>query len=139
MEINTTFVIYLILICFLVEVDLLHFGKSVLDKEVESVTKRDQRIGACDLDLVKKSVQVSGISSMALCKMDVLSGLQKIDLIMDGKTVQLDGWELPDNVESSEDLPAQVFGFIDCVENFLGVPIKILSVGPDRKQTLREE
>jgi adenylosuccinate synthase len=103
-------------------------------------------------------VAVNSVSSIMLNKLDILSGLPEIKLCtgyrLDGQEVrwplELDdlervqpvyetfpGWEADlSRVRSMSDLPAAAAAYIDALEELAGVPIALVSVGPERSQTI---
>lgn len=127
--------------------------------EFGATTGRPRRCGWFDAVLVRKSVRLSGVDALALTKLDVLGGLETVRMCtgyeLDGKPIDhvpalsadLDrvqpvyedwpGWEgdLRD-ARSREDLPETARRYVDRLEELVGVPVEILSVGPERSQTI---
>lgn len=126
--------------------------------EFGATTGRPRRTGWIDLPALKYAIMLNGVTQMVMTKADVLSGFDKIyacthytylgekidympyDLVsVDAVPVlkEIEGWneDLTGITETSE-IPAKLQSYIDYLEQELGVPIKWLSVGPDRKQTL---
>jgi len=120
--------------------------------EYGSVTKRPRDVGWLDLPMLKYAIRVNDISSLALTKLDVLSGLDEVQVCtgyeLDGescngsfplsrlKDVQpvyetFPGW----SVEDVEKLSGNVTTFIDFIEAMTGVRVLVVSTGPERKQT----
>lgn len=126
--------------------------------EFGSVTGRKRRCGWLDLVALKYAVQVNGVTQLMMMKGDVLSGFEtlKVAVAYDYKNSQIS--HLPYNIEPKnvtpvykefkgwhadltgmttyEALPIELKQYIEFIENELEVPIKIVSVGPDRKQTI---
>ncbi|MCZ7385044.1 MAG: adenylosuccinate synthase [Candidatus Methanoperedens sp.] len=127
-------------------------------REFGTTTGRPRRCGWFDLPLAGKSINLNGYTSMALTKLDVLSGLDPLKLCIgyeiDGK--QLDyppelsddiarckpvyidppGWkEDISGAESFSDLPENARLYVELLEELMGVEIEYVSVGPGRKQT----
>ncbi|MCW4027348.1 MAG: adenylosuccinate synthetase, partial [Candidatus Bathyarchaeota archaeon] len=129
-------------------------------------TGRPRRCGWFDLVPVTYSIRVNGISELALTKLDVLSGINPIrlclhyksedeiiteisaDLKMYEKCIpvyeELEGW--PSSVEWSkvaqegyDALPQQAKAYIERIQELVRVPIKTISVGPERKDTIVTE
>jgi adenylosuccinate synthase len=126
--------------------------------EFGSVTGRKRRCGWLDLVALKYAVQINGVTQLMMMKGDVLSGFETLKVCT---AYQYNGQEiahLPYNIEPEnvtpvytefkgwkadltgmhnyEELPAELKTYIAFIEAELGVPIKIVSVGPDRKQTI---
>lgn len=136
-------------------------GKHLAEKghEFGTTTGRARRCGWFDLPLVKYSIEVNSITGICLTKLDVLDGLKTIKVCVDYKNaagesvscpksaegfaaitpeyVELPGWEgTTVGVTKLEDLPAEAKAYVDFLEKHLGVPIDIVSTGPDRAETL---
>ncbi len=126
--------------------------------EYGATTGRPRRCGWLDLKAVKYAVRLNNITSIALTKIDVLTGLDKIKIAVDYKIdgesvysypvseleyrkieleyIELDGWnEDISYIKSFDDLPKNTQKFIKFIEDYLNVPINIISVGPLRRQT----
>lgn len=124
--------------------------------EYGSVTGRPRRVGWLDLPLLKYSHMINGFTSLAMTKLDILSGkefipvctgysnmsfsefdIDKLDSV-DPEYSFLEGWrEDIAQVRSWEDLPKNARKYIEFVEAQVGVPIDFISVGPERSQTIR--
>jgi len=126
--------------------------------EFGSVTGRARRCGWLDLVALKYAVEVNGVTALYMMKGDVLSGFDtlKICTSYKYKGEQID--HLPYNIEEENvqpvyvekkgwkqdltglttyaDLPEELKEYIEFIEQYVGVPIKVVSVGPDRKQTI---
>ena len=126
--------------------------------EFGATTGRPRRCGWLDLVALRYAVQVNGVTQLMMMKGDVLSGFDKLKVCAaykyNGEEIQ----HLPYNIEAEnvepvytemkgweEDLtgmtdvnefPAALNDYIHFLENELKVPISIVSVGPDRKQTI---
>jgi adenylosuccinate synthase len=126
--------------------------------EFGSVTGRKRRCGWLDLVALKYAIQVNGVTQLMMMKGDVLSGFEKLKVCTDynykGEQIQ----HLPYNIEEEnvqpiytefkgwkadltgmttyEELPKELKAYIEFIETEVEVPIKIVSVGPDRKQTI---
>lgn len=127
-------------------------------KEFGSVTGRARRCGWLDLVALKYAVQVNGVTQLYMMKGDVLSGFDtlKICTAYDYKGEQISHFPYniePENVtpvyvekkgwaadltgmSTYDELPAELKEYIEFIEKELEVPIKVVSVGPDRKQTI---
>ncbi len=135
-------------------------GDKIADvgKEFGATTGRPRRCGWLDLVALKHSIIINGVTKLAIMKGDVLSGIKKIKICtkykFKGKLIdhlpfslesknlepifeEFDGWE--DDISQTknfEDLPNTFKNYINFIEKHVGIKIKIVSVGPDRKQTI---
>tara|TARA_Y100000746_G_scaffold2772_1_gene2650 strand:- start:3993 stop:5264 length:1272 start_codon:yes stop_codon:yes gene_type:complete len=136
------------------------YGKrmSKVGNEFGATTGRPRRCGWLDLVALKYSCRINGVTKLMMMKTDVLSGFDKIlvctkykyrgeiieNLPFDLSDESLEpiyeefmGWsEDLRTLESVEHLPKSVNDYIDFLEKELNIPIVIVSVGPDRKETL---
>jgi len=126
--------------------------------EFGAVTKRPRRCGWLDLIALKYSVNVNGVTQLCMMKSDVLSGFDKIKACIayeyNGEKIdhlpyslenenlkpiykEFKGWQedLTQMTDASE-FPENFKKYIAFIEDFIGIPVKIVSVGPDRKQTI---
>jgi len=125
--------------------------------EFGSTTGRPRRCGWIDLVALKYSVMINGVTQLIMMKSDVLSDQATIKVataykIGDEITEEFP-FELPDNLEpvytelpgwkcdltsvrSEDEFPEELNFYIEFLERELGVPITIISVGPDRAQTI---
>ncbi len=125
--------------------------------EFGATTGRPRRCGWLDLVALKYSVMINGVTQLIMTKGDVLSSFETIKV---GTSYKINGeditefpYELPENMEvgytelpgwkedltglkSEDDFPAELKNYIDYLEKELEVPITIVSVGPDRDQTI---
>jgi len=126
--------------------------------EFGATTGRPRRTGWIDLPALKYAIMLSGVSQLVMTKADVLSGFDKIYACTHynylGETIdympydicsinpepvfkEIDGWhEDITGITEISQIPAKLKSYIDYLEAELGVPVKYLSVGPDRTQTL---
>lgn len=127
--------------------------------EFGSTTGRARRCGWLDLVALKHAIRLNGITSLAMMKIDVLSGHDQIgictayklngEIIHDFPTATdlvsqvepvieyLPGWkEDLTQIKTLKDLPRKTMDYINFVSAQVGCPIDIISVGPDREQTL---
>lgn len=128
--------------------------------EFGSVTGRARRCGWLDLVALKYAIQVNGVTALYMMKGDVLSGFEslKVCTAYDYKGQEID--HLPYNIEpenvspiyvekkgwkadltgmtSYDELPSELKEYVEFIENFVEVPIKVISVGPDRTQTINK-
>lgn len=127
--------------------------------EFGATTGRKRRCGAFDSLIAKYAVRINGLTSFALTKLDVLDELKEIkvctgydfngevldEFISDSYILErckpiyttLPGWETNiSGIKNYNDLPENTKKYIKFIENETGVPVKIISVGPDRDQTI---
>ena len=126
--------------------------------EFGSVTGRARRCGWLDLVALKYAVQVNGVTQLYMMKGDVLSGFETLQICTGynykGEIIQhlpyniepenvtpifteMKGWQADlTGMTSYEQLPAELKAYIEFIEKEVEVPIKVISVGPDRKQTI---
>ena len=127
--------------------------------EFGSTTGRPRRCGWLDLVALKYAIRLNGITNLALMKLDVLSGFEKVgvcvayklgdeiltDFPTQASTLEkvepiiewMPGWnEDLSRVVALKDLPRAVTNYVDFVSKSVGAPIDVLSVGPGREQTL---
>jgi len=126
--------------------------------EFGSVTGRARRCGWLDLVALKYAVQVNGVTQLYMMKGDVLSGFDTLKVCTAYKYKGQEIDHLPYNIEpenvtpvyvekkgwaadltgmtSYDELPQELKEYIEFIEKEVEVPIKVVSVGPDRKQTI---
>jgi adenylosuccinate synthase len=127
--------------------------------EFGTVTGRKRRCGWFDAVLVRQTVCTSGITGIALTKLDVLDGLDELKICvayeLDGKRIDylpasqgaqarvvpiyetLPGWkETTKGARSWAELPAQAVKYVRYVEELIGAPVAILSTSPERDDTI---
>ena len=132
---------------------------SSVGREVGVNPGRPRRCGWFDAVLVKQTVRTSGITGIALTKLDVLDGLkeikvcvgyelngQKIDYLPASMGAQaairpiyetLDGWsESTRGARSWSELPAQAVKYVRYIEELIGAPVAMLSTSPERMDTI---
>lgn len=117
--------------------DLLAKNIREIGNEYGSVTKRPRRVGWLDVGAVKRSCTINGIDTLAITKIDVLSYLDQIKLYLDdGSYKTFDGWQ--EHLAADWDLwPSKAKSFISFIEDYLGVKLGFISVGPRRNQLIR--
>jgi adenylosuccinate synthase len=126
--------------------------------EFGATTGRPRRCGWLDLVALKYACQVNGVTQLMMMKADVLSGFKNIKVCTSYNYKGEAVWHLPFNIESdnvspnytelkgwkadltkmddASQLPQELNEYIAFLEKELEIPIKIVSVGPDRKQTI---
>lgn len=134
-------------------------GKTIRDlgHEYGAVTGRERRCGWIDLVQLRYSVMVNGVTKLIMMKSDVLDGFPTIKACVayempDGSTTtelpydisqvkpvykELPGWKTDMTGFTDESQFPQAFkDYVAFLEDFLGTPIAIISIGPDRAQTI---
>ena len=131
---------------------------ATIGNEFGSVTGRQRRCGWLDLVALKYAVQINGVTQLMMMKGDVLSGFDTLRICTSYKYKGSEIEHLPYNIEpenvspvykdfkgwqadltgmtSYDELPAELKAYIEFIEKEVEVPIHIVSVGPDRKQTI---
>jgi adenylosuccinate synthase len=129
-----------------------------IGNEFGSVTGRARRCGWLDLVALKYAVQVNGVTQLYMMKGDVLSGFKTLKICTAYKYKGKEITHLPYNIEPEnvtpifiekkgwnndltgmttyDELPVEFKEYIAFIEKELEVPIKVISVGPDRTQTI---
>ena len=128
-----------------------------IGKEYGSTTGRPRRCGWLDLPALKYAIMINGITQLYMTKADVLSGFEKIkvctsykingkevseipfenDAVIEPLYTELQGWdENISDIKKFEKLPSELKQYIKFIEKFCGVPITLISVGPDREETI---
>ena len=128
--------------------------------ETAATTGRTRRVGWLDLEIVRTAVQLSGVTELCLTKLDVLSGLDEIQVCtgykLNGRSIRypdVDAYELEEveleyktvkgwheeisQAHSFRDLPINAQSYVKMIEETAEVPIKWIGVGPEREATIR--
>ena len=136
-------------------------GKHLQEKghEFGTTTSRPRRCGWLDLVVVKHSCMISGMTKIAITKLDVLDGLKNVKICtkykLNGKEInyfpanindvekckpiykEFAGWnKINSNSKKLTDLPKESQKYLKFIENYLKTPISIVSIGPGRKETI---
>ena len=125
--------------------------------EFGATTGRPRRCGWLDLVALKYAVMMNGVTALIMMKSDVMNDFDTIKVATayskDGQTLdyfpyesdgdvtpiyrEFEGWNCDIcNVRRYEDFPEQFKKYVDFIEAETGVPVKIISVGPDREETI---
>jgi len=127
--------------------------------EYGSTTKRPRRCGWFDAVLARHSARVNGMTSVVVTKLDVLDNFDEIKICIgyeiDGKIIKdflsnvnefarvkpvyvsMSGWKSDiSSCRNYNDLPVQAKAYLSFIQEFIGCPIFIISVGPGRDQTI---
>lgn len=129
--------------------------------EFGATTGRPRRCGWIDLPALKYAIMINGVTQLSMMKADVLSGFETIKVcthyMYKGEKIDYFPYDINDDtlkpvykefkgwsedisaLSSHEDLPQNVKDYVAYLENELETPITIVSVGPDRNQTLKRE
>ncbi|MGJ4854359.1 adenylosuccinate synthase [Labrys sp. KB_33_2] len=128
-------------------------------REFGTVTGRARRCGWFDAALVRQTIRTSGITGIALTKLDILDGFKTIKVCvryeLDGREIdylpasqaaqarvkpiyeEIEGWqETTAKARSWADLPAQAIKYVRRIEELIGAPVAVLSTSPDRDDTI---
>lgn len=125
--------------------------------EFGTVTGRPRRCGWFDAIAGRYAVRLNGLSALAITKLDVLSGFERIGIVKEyrlkGKPVdfadagatdlevvveEMEGWSEPiSEIRSIRDLPEAARRYIARIEELLSVPVELVSVGRERSQLAR--
>ncbi len=136
-------------------------GQTIRDvgREYGTTTGRPRRCGWLDAVAVRYTARLSGVDSLAIMMLDVLSALPELQICvayeLDGQRIDyfpshvddlrrvvpvyetLPGWnEDISHVRRLADLPAAARRYLDRVSELVGRPVEVVSVGPDRQQTI---
>jgi adenylosuccinate synthase len=136
-------------------------GKHLATKgnEFGSVTGRPRRCGWFDAVAMRRSIQLNGVSGLCVTKLDVLDGMDELQLCVgyriDGELTdmlpagaddtarcvpvyeELEGWSTSTvGIKRLEDLPKAARVYLDRIEATTGVGIDMISTGPDREETI---
>lgn len=129
--------------------------------EFGATTGRPRRCGWIDLPALKYAIMINGVTQLIMMKADVLDEFETIKVcthyVVDGETIDympydivstevkpiyidMQGWKTDlTQLSSIDEIPAELNTYVEYLEQELNVPITIVSVGPDRTQTLMRE
>ena len=138
--------------------ELAKFPDHHASREIGTTTGRKRRIGWLDVPLLKHTVVLNGADALAITKLDILDALEEIPVCVGYKnhacfpvtrevleTVEpiyevLKGWRTPTGALSAyADLPRNAKRYLERLEELVRVPIALVSVGPERSQTVWKE
>jgi len=136
-------------------------GEYIREKgnEYGTTTGRARRCGWFDCVIIRYAGMINNLSSLALTKLDVLSGIQKIKICTSYKIndniyenitpncltlekskpnyIEVDGWDEDiRNITEFEKLPYNAKKYINTIEELTEIPVSLISVGPDRNQII---
>ena len=128
--------------------------------EFGASTGRPRRTGWLDLVALRHACMINGITHLVITKLDVLTGIDKIKVCTaykteDGKIIdyftssttklelyeaqyeELEGWtEDISKISTFDELPKTAQDYIHFIENYLGIEVYLVSVGPERSQNI---
>ena len=129
-----------------------------IGNEYGATTGRDRRCGWLDLVALKYSIIINGVTELNMMKADVLSGFDSIEVCTGYKINDVETDRFPYDLNSGDinpvyktfkgwtddiskinkedNLPIELHDYISFIEEFIEVPIKLISVGPDRSETI---
>jgi adenylosuccinate synthase len=129
--------------------------------EFGSTTGRPRRCGWIDIPSLKYSIMINGVTQLLMMKADVLSIFSTIKIcthyqLKDGSVTEtlpyelindkitpvykeVKGWNVPLTGIQEDNLPGELLDYVAFLEQHLGVPITIISTGPDRTQTIHRQ
>jgi adenylosuccinate synthase len=128
-------------------------------REYGTTTGRGRRCGWLDLVVLRHSARLNSLSGLVMTRLDVLSGLMELKVAtsyrLRGETINylpsmtydlaevepvyetLEGWDANlRNCRSLDDLPASAQRYLEFVADYTGTPVAIVSIGPDRDETI---
>lgn len=136
-------------------------GKQLREKghEFGATTGRERRCGWIDLPALKYAIKINGVSQLMMMKADVLSGFETLKVCTSYNYNGKEIFDFPYNIDvedslvpnyidrpiwsedltkgqSMDDMPQELHEYVEYLEKELETPIKIVSVGPDRSQTI---
>ena len=135
------------------------FQMSDKGREIGTVTRRKRRCGWFDAAALRRSARINGLTGLCITKLDVLDGIPELEICtgyeLDGQQVdllpvgaddvarckpiyeRLPGWnESTFGISRWEDLPANARAYLKRLEALCGVPVDIVSTGPERDETI---
>lgn len=135
------------------------YQMSTVGREIGTVTKRKRRCGWFDAAALRRSARINGITGLCITKLDVLDGLEYLDICtgyeLDGQVVdllpvgaeevarckplyeRLPGWsESTFGAKTWEALPENARNYLKRLETLCEVPVDIVSTGPERDETI---
>ncbi len=141
--------------------DLTEAGEQLRERgnEFGTTTGRPRRCGWFDAVIARYAAQINGLTGLAVTKLDVLSGMEVINLAIGyrcrGKEIDyfpesiedlelcepiyhsFPGWDEDlSRARKLDDLPQAARNFLQALEESVGVPLDLISIGPDRSQTI---
>jgi adenylosuccinate synthase len=135
------------------------YQMSTVGQEIGTVTKRKRRCGWFDAAALRRSARINGLTGLCITKLDVLDGIHSLNICtgyeLDGKIIDMlpigaddverckpifetvSGWtETTFGVKTWDALPKNAQNYLKRLEVLCGVPIAIVSTGPERDETI---
>ncbi len=135
------------------------YQMSTKGQEIGTVTRRKRRCGWFDAAALRRSARINGLTGLCITKLDVLDGLKELNICtgytLDGKPIDMlpigaddverckpvfetvPGWsETTFGAKTWDALPKAAQHYLKCLEALCGVPIAIVSTGPERDETI---
>jgi adenylosuccinate synthase len=135
------------------------FMSHVKAREIGTTTGRLRRMGWLDLPLIRRSIELSGVTDLVLTKLDILDELEEIKIcthyLYKGQPIdvfptnteildhvvpvyhKIEGWkETTSHITSYDGLPKKCQSYIELISQLLGTKISYVFVGPSREQTI---
>jgi len=121
------------------------------NQEYGTTTGRPRRCGWLDAVLLRYAAKINGFTSLALTRLDSLTGIEKINVCVDYEAefsisrlseaqpvyTELTGWnDFPKGCRKFSDLPKESRLYVKKIEELVGVPIKFISTGPKREEII---
>ena len=130
--------------------------------EYGTTTGRARRVGWLDGILLRYAVRINGMTELVITKLDILSGFEKLKVCVaytkNGQTFhnlpfgptelagyepvyeEMDGWqEDVSHIRNWSELPAAAKNYLDAVSKVAGIPVRLVSVGPEREQIVEKK
>lgn len=127
-----------------------------IGKEFGATTGRPRRCGWLDLPALRYAIMINGVTELNMMKTDVMDSFETIKVcthyLINGEKAEILPYNIEGEIEpvymemkgwmtdlgkcSAADLPTELTAYIDMIEEWTGVPITLVSVGPDRKETI---
>lgn len=135
------------------------YQMSTVGQEFGTVTKRKRRCGWFDAAALRRSARINGLTGLCITKLDVLDGIEELNICtgyeLDGKQIDMlpigaedvgrckpiyetiEGWkDTTFGVKTWADLPKNAQHYLKRLEALCGVPVAIVSTGPERDETI---
>lgn len=135
------------------------YQMSTKGQEIGTVTRRKRRCGWFDAAALRRSARINGLTGLCITKLDVLDGVRELNICtgykLDGKVVEMlpigaddvarcepiyetiPGWsENTFGIKRWEDLPLNARNYLKRLEALCGVPVDVISTGPERDETI---
>lgn len=130
--------------------------------EYGTTTGRARRVGWLDGVLLRYAVRINGMTELVITKLDILSGFEKLKVCVaytkNGQTFEhlpfgptelagyepvyeeMDGWqEDVSNIRNWQDLPQAARNYLNAISKVAGIPVRLVSVGPEREQIVEKK